>query len=148
MPALIIAILVLIAVSFFSVSIRAIMMSTLLLTGIALLIIPQYRVFGTAVTAISLILLYFSSLSTPPAKRIQRMGVEFLYGVLMIAKIAFYMLIITIPLAKYIAKGAESWHEAIVVDEFGSAIRKEMINQDFKDARGRKYEQWDQNGMY
>ena len=148
--AFVIAVLVLVAISFVSLKLRAYMCFFMVIAGISALIAgpargeSMFTYGGAASLAGGILILFLSSFKVERSRRLIYMLHLFLYGMVMMLRLMMIMTIILIPFVGFAGAICTHWHEVLVVDEMGRSTGKRVMVEDhgFGDD-GNRYEKYD-----
>lgn len=144
-----IAVLVVAALSFASLKLRAYMCFGMVMFGIAALIAGPLRdesiiTFGGVFFLVGgLLILFLSSLKVEKSRRLIYMLHLFIYGMFMMVRLMMIMAIILIPFTGIVGGMCKEWHERVLVDEAGRGIGKVYVDDNGMGADGKKYEKFD-----
>lgn len=148
--AFVIAVLVLVAISFVSLKLRAYMCFFMIIAGISALIAGPARgesmfTYGGAVSlAGGILILFLSSFKVERSRRLIYMLHLFVYGMVMMLRIMMVMTIILIPLVGFAGAICQNCHEGLVVDEMGRSTGKRVtVSESGYGSDGNRYEKYD-----
>lgn len=138
--AMIIALLVILLISWISISFRAFSVFNLICIGAAMLIAvhvggdPFWRTPGLIMLIGGLAILAITSFQVHGSARIPHMFHVFVYGFFMFVRMILIMLIVTIPVAGMVGAICHSYKEMCLADG-----RTVMLDENLQDSAGRQY---------
>lgn len=148
---MLVAVLIIIALSWFFIGFRAYACFNMLMIGLGALIAvllgadPFWIVIGLPLFLGAIIILFLTSLRVEKSHRISYIIHLLLYGMFAMLKVMMIMMIVTIPLAAFVGGISADCREMVLVDCFGNATGERVtVNMDnMRDASGKKYQKYD-----
>ena len=145
----VIAVLVLVAISFISLKFRAYMCFTMTMIGAGALIAgliggeDMFTYGGAAFLAGGLLILFISAGRVEKSRRFVYMGHLFIYGLFVMLRVTLIMTIVLIPVAAIVRGVCTSWHEVVVVDEMGRTVKNVYVDDAGRGSDGKQYTKYD-----